>query len=68
MVLSAGTRKDAEVVQAYGPDKVPSGTMPKGGDQSYEIGRAYGLRTNPAIRHIMRFTGAGVRLNTVGLV
>lgn len=68
IVLSAGTRKTAETVQAYGPDKVKGGGMPKGGDQNYEIGRAYGVRTSPKIRHIMRFTGEGVRLNTVGLV
>ena len=68
MVLSAGTKKTAETVQAYGHEKVKSGKMPKGGDQAYEIGRAYGLRTSPKIMHIMRFTGEGVKLNTAGLV
>ena len=41
--------------------------MPKGGDQAYELGCSTGVRTSPKLRHIMRFTGAGVRLNTVGL-
>ena len=65
-VISDGTSKTAETVQAYGPDK--HNKMPIGGDQNYEIGRAYYVTNNPAIRHIMRFTGSGVRLNTVGLV
>ena len=74
LVLTAGKRSGgegvgAETVQAYTHDKVKSGAMPKGGDQSgNELGRAYGVRTSPAIMHIMRFTGAGVRLNTVGLI
>ena len=68
MVIGKGTKKDAETVQAYGHDKVKKGAMPKGGDQGYEIGRAYGVRTSPTIKHIMRFTGEGVRLNTVGLI
>lgn len=66
MVISDGTKKTAETVQAYGPDK--HNKMPIGGDQNYEIGRAYYVSNNPKIRHIMRFTGNGVRLNTVGLV
>ena len=65
-VISDGTSKTAETVQAYGPDK--HNKMPIGGDQNYEIGRAYYVTNNPQIRHIMRFTGDGVRLNTVGLV
>ncbi len=69
LVLTSGTRKTAETVQAYGPDKVKSGKMPKGGDQSgEELGRTYYVRTKPKIRHIMRFTGKGVKLNTVGLI
>ena len=65
MVIGDGTMKTAETVQAYGPDK--HGSIPKGGDQNNEIGRAYYVSNKPAIRHIMRFTGKGVRLNTVGL-
>ncbi len=66
LVLTDGTVKTAETVQAYGPDK--HNKMPIGGDQSgEEIGRAYHVYTSPKIRHIMRFTGKGVRLNTVGL-
>lgn len=69
IVLTSGTRKTAETVQAYGHDKVKKGQMPKGGDQNYEIGRAYGIRSSKSlpVMHIMRFTGEGVRLNTVGL-
>ena len=65
MVIGDGTRKTAETVQAYGPDK--HNKMPAGGDQSDEIGRAYYVSNSPKIQHIMRFTGKGVRLNTVGL-
>ncbi len=68
LVLTDGTQKTAETVQAYGPDKTKNNNMPKGGDQSgSELGRAYYVRTSPKIQHIMRFTGAGVVLNTVGL-
>lgn len=67
LILSDGTRKNAEVAQAYGHEKVKKGKMPKGGDQAYELGCSTGVRTSPKLRHIMRFTGAGVRLNTVGL-
>ena len=67
LVIGDGTRKKAEAAQAYGHEKVKKGKMPKGGDQAYELGRSFGIRTSPKIRHIMRFTGAGVRLNTVGL-
>lgn len=68
LILSDGTRKTAEAVQAYGPDKVKKGKMPKGGDQSNELGRTYYVRTSPAIKHIMRFTGKGVKLNTAGII
>ena len=68
LVIGDGTVSTAETVQAYGPDK-KVGKMPIGGDnKGEEIGRAYHVYTNPKIRHIMRFTGKGVRLNTVGLV
>ena len=67
LVIGRGTVSSAETVQAYGPDK-KVGTMPIGGDnKGEEIGRAFHVYTNPKIRHIMRFTGEGVRLNTAGL-
>ena len=68
MILGDGTRKNAETAQAYGHEKVKNGKMPKGGDQAYELGRSFGVRNSPKIKHIMRFTGKGVRLNTVGLI
>ena len=66
LVLTDGSRNSAMTAQAYGPDV--HGRIPRGGDQKgNELERAGRVRTSPKIRHIMRFTGKGVRLNTVGL-
>ena len=63
LVLSDGNRKTAQIAQSHGADK-----KHRGGDQSgTELEVAEGIYGYKKIRHIFRFTGQGVALNTVGL-
>ena len=62
LVLSDGNRKTAQIAQSHGADK-----KHRGGDQSgTELEVAQGIYGYKKIRHIFRFTGQGVVLNTVG--
>lgn len=63
LVLSDGDRKTAQIAQSHGADK-----KHRGGDQSgSELEVANGIYRYKKIRHIFRFTGQGVVLNTAGL-
>jgi hypothetical protein len=63
LVLSDGNRKSAQIAQARGGDR-----KHRGGDQSGgELTVQTGIFKPGKIRHIFRFTGEGVVLNTAGL-
>ena len=65
MIIEDGTKGKCSVAQAFGPtNKKQSEEI--GGDQSYELGVG-SLHRASDIAHIWRFTGEGVRLNTIGL-
>ena len=66
LIIEDGTKGKCSVAQAFGPtNKKQSKEI--GGDQSYELGVG-SLHRASDIAHIWRFTGEGVRLNTVGLI
>jgi len=65
MIIKGGTRKTCQVAQAYGPSGKKQKNE-KGGDQGYELGVGSLYRSSD-IQRVWRFTGEGVRLNTVGL-
>jgi len=66
LIIEDGTKGKCSVAQAFGPtNKKQSKEI--GGDQGYELGVG-SLHRAGDIAHIWRFTGEGVRLNTVGLI